>query len=65
MLSGSPYHADRLTALMAKWVVDTVDRAVGEPPTAVGVHPSGQLDRVPAGHARATRSRDVGLATPS
>ena len=27
---GPPYHADRLTALMARWVVDTVTEQVGE-----------------------------------
>ena len=27
---GSPYHADRLTALMARWVVDSVTEQVGE-----------------------------------
>ena len=41
MLSGSPYHADRLTALMGKWVYDTVVEQVGEPPTrTVMTHPA-------------------------
>jgi molecular chaperone DnaK len=41
MLSGSPYHADRLTALMARWVVDTVTEQLGEPPTQVAMaHPA-------------------------
>jgi molecular chaperone DnaK len=41
MLSGSPYHADRLTALMAKWVVDTVTEQLGEAPTQIAMaHPA-------------------------
>ena len=31
MLSGSPYHADRLTALMADWVLGTVAEQLGGP----------------------------------
>jgi molecular chaperone DnaK len=41
MLSGSPYHADRLTALMARWVVDAVSEQIGEPPTQIAMaHPA-------------------------
>ena len=41
MLSGSPYHADRLTALMAKWVVDAVTTQVGSAPTQLVItHPA-------------------------
>ena len=34
MLGGSPYHADRLTALMARWVVETVSEQTGDAPAA-------------------------------
>ncbi|MET0578069.1 MAG: PQQ-binding-like beta-propeller repeat protein, partial [Ilumatobacteraceae bacterium] len=41
MLAGSPYHADRLTALMAKWVLDTVTAQVGSAPSNVVLtHPA-------------------------
>ncbi len=41
MLSGSPYHADRLTALMARWVLDTVTEQVGSAPSQVVMtHPA-------------------------
>ncbi len=41
MLSGSPYHADRLTALMAKWVVDTVSEQLGGSPRQICLaHPA-------------------------
>ena len=50
MLSGSPYHADRLTALMAKWVVETVTDAGRQRPGPDRADASGELDRVPARH---------------
>jgi actin-like ATPase involved in cell morphogenesis len=41
MLSGSPYHADRLTALMVQWVVETVSTQIGSSPTQVVLtHPA-------------------------
>ena len=41
MLSGSPYHADRLTALMANWVLGTVAEQLGGPAGgAVFTHPA-------------------------
>ena len=41
MLSGSPYHADRLTALMAKWVTESVTEQVGSAPTRIVLtHPA-------------------------
>jgi actin-like ATPase involved in cell morphogenesis len=45
MLSGAPYSADRLVALFARWVVDTVTEQLGEPPSAVVVtHPANWTD---------------------
>ena len=41
MLSGTPYHADRLTALMARWVLDTVTAQQGQAPAAIALtHPA-------------------------
>ena len=41
VLSGSPYSADRLVALYAKWVVDTVSEQIGErPQRVVMTHPA-------------------------
>jgi actin-like ATPase involved in cell morphogenesis len=41
MLSGAPYSADRLVALFARWVVDTVTEQFGEAPSAVVLtHPA-------------------------
>ncbi len=41
VLSGSPYHAHRLIALMTQWVVDTVTEQVGAAPTSIAVtHPA-------------------------
>ena len=41
MLSGSPFHADRLTALMAKWVVESVStQTAGTPEAIVLTHPA-------------------------
>jgi molecular chaperone DnaK (HSP70) len=45
MLSGSPYHADRLTALMAQWVVETATAQFGETPTRIVLtHPANWTD---------------------
>jgi len=41
VLSGSPYSADRLVALYAKWVVDSVSEQIGErPQRVVMTHPA-------------------------
>jgi actin-like ATPase involved in cell morphogenesis/streptogramin lyase len=41
ILSGSPYHAARLVALFAQWVVTTVSEQLGEPPQAIVMtHPA-------------------------
>ena len=41
VLSGAPYSADRLVALYARWVVDTVSEQLGEPPQSlVMTHPA-------------------------
>ena len=62
MLSGSPYHADRLTALMAKWVVDAVTAQVGSAPTQlVMTHPANWTE-YQLGALRNALG-DVGLAT--
>ena len=51
VLGGSPYHADRLTALMARWVIETVSEQTGDAPASVDDHPPRALDELPGRHA--------------
>ncbi len=62
VLSGAPYHADRLTALMARWVADSVTEQVGEPPDRIVMTHPANWTEYQLGMLRNALA-DVGLGT--